>query len=269
MNKYMAAGYPQHVAEYYALLNDAHARAFADRYGFDAVKMLQGMKIKRGQDGGAQEAGTLNMSPANPNVNPDEEIDVIDLSGIKPFRITGKSAKTFVQQWKGAPLEIGKDANGKLQIRLSRKDPDHAFWSSETRGQKDPSRTSALNALDTVLQGARQIEDIPAKHRGVNKTIRFYVPVSRGSDIVTLRIVAHEMAGQTAEIDGVELYDIIKEQPAPRTEQSAKAKGSEAGKAGVSKITIGEMLSGVKDAIDTVRFDYTRRESRNVKAYRA
>jgi hypothetical protein len=38
----------------------AHAKAFADRYGFDAVKMLQGVRIERVQVGEGREAGALN-----------------------------------------------------------------------------------------------------------------------------------------------------------------------------------------------------------------
>jgi hypothetical protein len=82
----------------------------------------------------------------------------------------------------------------------------------------------------------------------VNKTIRFYVPVARGDGSpVALRIVVHEMAGQKAEIDGVELYDIIKERPHPSSEQFPQGKGTGRGAIGRLSITVNELLSGVND----------------------
>ena len=38
-----------------------------------------------------------------------------------------------------------------------------------------------------------------------------------GGKPVTIRIVTHERNGQVAEIDGVELYDIIRERPTPHS----------------------------------------------------
>jgi len=59
--------------------------------------------------------------------------------------------------------------------------------------------------------------------------------------------VAHEMAGgEKAEIQGVELYDIIKEKPAPQSARTQQGAGTGTGRAGLSAITIREMLSGAK-----------------------
>ena len=211
------AGFAPHVAEYHATMHGEQAKAFADRYGWDAVTLLRQRKVERGVPGretsGFDEATFRQL---NPGVDPNERIPVVDLSGTRPLKITPQEAKAFVQKWKGAPLEIATDANGKWKVVLSRKDSKHPFWSSKTEGRHDATRRAALAELEKVLAGARRIEDIEPKHSGVTKTIRFYAPVSRGNgNPVALRIVVHEMAGKQAEIDGVELYDIIRERPYP------------------------------------------------------
>ena len=195
---------------------------------------------------------TIYNAPLNAGVDLNAPIQVVDLSGTKPLSINNQEAKEFVKKWKGAPLEIGTDANGKITVRLSTRNPEHPFWSSDARGRYETNRRAALADLEKVLAGAVRIEDIAPKHKGIGKTIRFYVPVSRGGGSpATLRIVAHELSGQMAEIDGVELYDIIKEkrQPSP-SGQATGGTGTSVGGVGQrsSSITIREMLSGVKDA---------------------
>ena len=189
------AGFAPHVAEYHATMHGEQAKAFADRYGWDAVTLLRQRKVERGVPGretsGFDEATFRQL---NPGVDPDERIPVVDLSGTKPLQITAKEAKAFVQKWKGAPLEIATDANGKWKISLSRRDPNHVFWSSDPQGRHDRARGAALADLEKVLSGARRIEDIEPKHSGVTKTMRFYAPVSRGNgNPVALRIVVHGM----------------------------------------------------------------------------
>lgn len=189
--------------------------------------------------------------PLNPDVDPDMTIPVVDLSGTKPLKITSAEMKRFVEKWKGILLEIGTDETGKYSAKLSAQSPKHPFWSSEKHGRYDPTRRAALADLERVLAGAVRIEDLPAKHSGVGKTIRFYVPVSRGGgNPVTMRIVAHEMEGKIAKIDGVELYDIIRERPTP-PEGTKPSEGHEANVGGSersSTIKIRQMLEGVKDA---------------------
>ncbi|MCL2458808.1 MAG: hypothetical protein FWF31_08200 [Desulfobulbus sp.] len=70
----------------------------------------------------------------NSDVDPNQKIQVVDLSGAKPLKISGREAKAFIKRWKGAPLEIGADPNGKIIVRLSTIDPDHPFWSSDFQG---------------------------------------------------------------------------------------------------------------------------------------
>ncbi|MDL2267207.1 hypothetical protein LJC46_04370 [Desulfovibrio sp. OttesenSCG-928-G15] len=190
------------------------------------------------------------FQPVNLDVNPDQKISVVPLDGATPLGFTGSEAKKFVSRWKGIPLEIGTDATGKVKAEISRKDPRHPFWSSHESGRKNKDRLAALSELERVLAGAVRIEDTDAKHQGVNKTIRFYAPVSRGGEIALLRIITHEMKGKTAEIDGVEVYDIIRERP-----YSSSGRTTERGVTGhPSKITIRQMLSGVKDSEGKVYF---------------
>ncbi|MDR3319934.1 MAG: hypothetical protein LBS77_03125, partial [Desulfovibrio sp.] len=193
--------------------------------------------------------------PVNPDVDFDQKVKIVDLSNAKLVKMTAVEAKAFVDKWKGAPLEIETGIDGKWKICLSSINPQHPFWSSAKTGRNDPDRKAALADLEKVLAGATRIEDIAPKHTGVNRTIRFYTPVLWSEKITTLRLVVHEMTGKNAEIEGVELYDVIKEnRAAARVMATSAASGAKQRSASLTEITIREMLSGVKDSKGQIYF---------------
>lgn len=207
--------------------------------------------------------------PVNANVNPDMEIPVVDLGGTEPLQINTQGAKDFVNRWKGAPLEILHDPNGRVKARLSSIDPDHAYWSSDIRGRNHETRRAALMDLERVLENAVRIEDIAPKHKGTQKTIRFFAAVSRGGKPVAIRIVAHEMKGQRAEIDGVELYDVIRERPGTQGNQSPAGESPVVVRqAAPASIKIRDLLSGVKDAGGKPYFQFAQPTAEQAEANR-
>ncbi len=193
--------------------------------GQNPVETLRRMAFVRDENGQASAGREAFNQPVNPDVDPDELVRVVDLEGVIPMvkDFTQEEANSFVALWKGAKLAL---SDGGYSARLSSFDPDHAYWSSDNRGGRvNETRRAALTVLDRVPAGARRIEDMPSTHAhdGVGKTIRFYVPVRRYNDNpATLRIVAHVLEGNEAEIDGVEIYDVIRERPTRRGEMASE-----------------------------------------------
>lgn len=215
------------------------------------------------------------FQPINPGVNPNTQVEVVDLSNVKPFqKINGPTSKKFVKQWKGVPLKVRVNNNGEWEISLFKKDSDHAFWSGRNGiARYLPSRRRALAALDKVLEGTVLVESYPntkqtGKKADVETVHRFYVPVASGGKVDLLRIVAFEKKGTAPEIDGVELYDVITEHPRPAALKGGatgggvpygrqSSVGAMAGSSGAHqgpaaaptlKIDIRTLLKGVKDA---------------------
>lgn len=203
----------------------------------------------------------------NDDVDLNQEVEVVDLSDVKPFKkISGPLSKAFVAKWSGAPLSIRVDENGSWDISLFDKNPMHPFWSGRTdQGHRErASRRRSLAALDRVLKGTVRVESFPnsdrtKKKKNVETIHRFYVPVSYGDQVRTMRIVAFEKDGMNPEIDGVEIYDVIEEDPRPAMPDEGSASGASGtsrrdqsrGNASVDlpsrKIKIRDMLKGVKD----------------------
>jgi hypothetical protein len=97
-----------------------------------------------------------------------------------------------------------------------------------------------------------------AMNKGVNPDER--IPVVDLSGTKPVKITPQE--ARAAEIHGVELYDIIRERPYPRTVQPQSG-GSVAGATGRPlEITIREMLTGVKDADGNAYFQQRERGAR-------
>lgn len=186
--------------------------------------------------------------PVNSGVDLDRMIPVVSLDGANLFGFGKKGANAFVEKWQGASLTFD---GGKWRATLSSIDPDHAFWSSDLNRRYDTTRQAALAALDQIVNGAVLTETIPPKHAGVERTHRFYVPVSRNGNISVIRVTAHEMTGKALEVDGAEVYDVIKERrPAPQDKSLTEGEGmpKRGRQDAFDEITVRQMLSGVKDA---------------------
>lgn len=105
---------------------------------------------------------------------------------------------------------------------------------------------SGMLYQSALMDKARAHRALAAEARGWGADVQVLYPLKVGDKLSVLLIVAHEREGKTAVVDGVEIYDVIKEKrPARHTEPEGLARP--AGQ-GVSVMPIKQMLSGVKDA---------------------
>jgi hypothetical protein len=143
-------------------------------------------------------------------------------------------------------LKISSNSNAKHLVRSS-KDIDTA--------EEKKTRNAALETIDDVVKNSVLIETIPnqkPQKTDLKQVHRLYVPMRIEEKTVLLRVVAHEMKDESGLIPiETKLFDLMLEDK----ENSASPSGSTlssappvTGRSGVSKITIREMLRGVKDA---------------------
>ena len=205
-------------------------------------------KPESAQVEGAPEGVVLHQ-PIDEGVDLDQVLPFVDVTEDDPLPINMDGVREFRDLWVGADLEVDtKTDQGKWKARPSEgkaKRKNHPVISSKNRGKKHLTRRKSLRALDRLLDGAALIETIPAKHEGTSQTFRFYVPVMNEGKPALMRIVAHEMDGQKAQVEGVEIYDIMKEDPASGMQAKDLQGPTNAGSSGV---TIRQMMTGVKDA---------------------
>ena len=219
-----------------------------------------------GEGSGQGREPAILYQPLNAGVDPNKKVSIIDLSDVKPFKtISAKTTKAFLKMWDGIPLRINALDGTEWDSPLFLKNKKHVFWSGRAGSARyRMSRRKGLAALDRILSNAELIESFPNKDRtGVKKDVdtihRFYIPVSVNGKVRTLRIVCTQKEGALPNIDGVELYDLIEENPRPITGEGV-ATGVASPPEGTSpglespgalpsrKIKISDMLAGVKDA---------------------
>ena len=202
--------------------------------------------------------------PLNGDVDPDALVDILDLTHEKKLKINSAEAKNFSKKWKDAPLIMEKGKGEKeVKARLYRENPEHPFWSSKQTTRYDSSRLKSLNVLDKLLENAVKIESYEnqkiSQKPNVKTVHRFYTPVRTQSGISVIRITAFEMKDESIGIDGVDIYDVMKEKNIPKTPYDKATSASsttmkEAGEFSENKISIREMLKDVKDAFGTTYF---------------
>lgn len=189
--------------------------------------------------------------PVNADVNPDEEVRIVDLTNTyKP----GTTKKELVQLLRNMAKEgtTFTSADEKAILSILPKNVRHVVYSSMkiAAGQKQRVRKQGIQSIKDLVNHSVLIESTPNTKRTQKPDVemyhRFYVPVKVGEQIYTVRIVAEERNG-TLNLSPKELalYDVIIEKrpislagvdsPVIRTNGS------------FSTVTIKEMLQNVKD----------------------
>ena len=189
--------------------------------------------------------------PVNADVNPDEEVRIVDLTNTyKP----GTTKKELVQLLRNmAEKEIKfTSADEKAILSVLPKNVRHVVYSSMKikSTQKQRIRKQGIQSIGNLLNHSVLIESEVNQKKvqkpDVEMYHRFYIPVKVGDQIYAVRIVAEERRGKLhlspKELD---VYDVIIEKrpislagvgsPVIRTNGS------------FSTITIKEMLKNVKD----------------------
>lgn len=255
--EFVQAGYPAHMAEYYATLHAAQARAFADRYGLDpVVDLLQKRSVVQGNPEDVA-AGAL-RHPLNAGVNLESSVRVVT---VQP-RFEGKSL------WKMMKGEGRKSLRDSITgtyvnsetgwtIKVSGNGADHAISSATQRGLGNIAHIEAVANLPALISYASLIESHKDNGgQGLKEIHRMYAPMDLGGEIYAVKLTvkeAHE--GMVAEIEDVrKLYDVflVKKMPgdriAPPPDTKKTLVGSASPTPGISEITLRRLLEGVNDS---------------------
>lgn len=230
-----------------------------DELGIDVSK-LTNEEVKAALARAQQDGRSFNQ-PANPDVDPNREVNVVDLRKNTSF----KTPQELRQKLRALAAENDtmQTADAERFIKLLPRGMDHAVWSSipkEAR-RNETIRNRSLNDLEKLVASAVLIESVPNKKADKKKKVaiyhRFYVPVRVGNGIHAVRIVAEQTKnGLKYRPDEFLLYDVIPEKgPLPQSQYSQKAPVS---MEGGDKITIREMLSGVKDTAGKTYFQSSK-----------
>ena len=189
--------------------------------------------------------------PVNADVNPDEKVNIVDLTNTyKP----GITKKELVQLLRNMAKEgtTFTSADEKAILSILPKNVRHVVYSSMkiTAGQKQRVRKQGIQSIKDLVNHSVLIESAPNTKRTQKPDVemyhRFYVPVKVGEQIYTVRIVAEERNG-TLNLSPKELalYDVIIEKRpislAGAGSPVIRTNGS------FSTVTIKEMLQNVKD----------------------
>ena len=185
-------------------------------------------------------------------------VDVVDITDAVPKiskEISNKELKKYIQDLvrKGTNVFSADKLAG---IELKGRNTNHIVYSSfkAKSNRKYRIHAGALHSIEDLLSHSVLIESIPnrkAKKEGkVRAYHRFYVPVRVGDKIETIRLVAEERNGEiTVNPAQVDLYDVIVESkkgepPVATARERAHINTGDS----PSKITISDMLAGVKDS---------------------
>lgn len=195
---------------------------------------------------------------ANPDVNPEQEVNVVDISNALPQEIVSNKEllsylKSLVNENTALPT-----ADQKAIMEIIPKDVRHiVFSSNKVAGRELAIRKGSLLSIESLIKNAVLIESIPNKKTdtkpGVSVYHRFYVPVGFRGKLYTIRLVAEEQKGViTVNPTTVNLYDAIVERVGrsiplnqPTSQESS---GLMAAPERPITITIRDMLAGVKDS---------------------
>ncbi|MDR2696775.1 MAG: hypothetical protein LBC79_10420 [Deltaproteobacteria bacterium] len=187
------AGTPGHAAEMYAALHVEYARAFADRYGIDAVGELKRITVGRGKPG---DGGTYFQLDAD--VNPDAPVTVVRaeprFAGQNPLVLR----KRFPKKVKDAVLaafEVGVvNEDTGLTVGMSGNDfREHLSFGDESLGLP---HLEAIAALPELMQAAKRIErhDDRYPDPALKNVFRFISAFSDGSGDYSVLLTVKEYA---------------------------------------------------------------------------
>lgn len=170
--EFVQAGYPAHMAEYYATLHAAQARAFADRYGLDPVHELRQRSVVQGNPEDVA-AGALHH-PLNAGVNLESRVRVVT---VQP-RFEGQNSKVlrkrFPKNLKDTVLAQFKNGvvNGDTGLTVGMAANDFKEHLKLEDGQYELEHLEAVAALPELMRTARLVESHKDKKPSVGSNIK-------------------------------------------------------------------------------------------------
>lgn len=237
---------------------DVYAKAYSKATGtkYTAMDYLHD-KIGLDLEGNPVGSNVL-YEAMNRGVDVNQLVDVVDITDAVPKiskEISNKELKKYIQDLvrKGTNVFSADKLSG---IELKGRNTNHIVYSSfkAKSNRKYRIHAGVLHSIEDLLSHSVLIESIPnrkAKKEGkVRAYHRFYVPVRVGDKIETIRLVAEERNGEiTVNPAQVDLYDVIVESkkgepPVATARERAHINTGDS----PSKITISDMLAGVKDS---------------------
>lgn len=237
-----------------ALILSKMAENFHKNYGVP-LKMAA-VKIAQGN---SETLGERFFSPANRDVDPDYELNVVDITKYIPSEpISKKGLRDYVKKYLYNQLnQRTNDGKAIIKIPESAKRQNHIADSSLYRVLNNPRMKdlkerhdgSILDITD-LIRNSILVESQPNfKSNKKSNTARyhnFYVPIKAGNDLYAVRITAEEDKSNLGKAPmELELYDVI---------INKKADSRTSHRMGIladslpSKITIRDLLRNVKDA---------------------
>ena len=254
-HEFVQAGYPVHMAEYYATLHAAQARAFADRYGLDPVLLLRQRSVVQGnpEDVGADAL----HHPLNAGVNLESRVRVVTVQpqfeGKSPWELMKGQGKKALSK-----AVVGSYTNNSTgwKISVTMHGAEHAISSATRRGVGGIEHLEAVANLPSMLENAVLVEShTDNKEQGLAAVHRMYAPMALGKDMYAVKLTVKQAPeGMVAEIEDVrKLYDLSleKKMPGDLSAPPPAAKETLTGSAtptpGISEITLRRLLEGVND----------------------
>lgn len=251
--EFVQAGYPAHMAEYYATLHAAQARAFADRYGLDPVHELRQRSVVQGNPEDVA-AGALHH-PLNAGVNLNNQVRVVTVQpqfeGKRLWEmLKGKGRNALRDSITG--VYTNKDTG--WIIKVTGNGAEHAISSASKRGIGGMEHIEAVAKLPELIESAALVESHEdRKGQRLSAVHRMYAPMATGKDLYAVKLTVKESPeGMVAEIEDVRrLYDVSLEKKMPgdlrQPPDLAETSGKTGSNPGISKITLRRLLEGVKD----------------------
>lgn len=191
--------------------------------------------------------------PVNSDVNPDEEVRIVDLTNTYKPGITKKELVQLLRNMaKEGTTFTSADEKAILSILPTSKQVRHIVYSSvKVLTQKEEkTRIKSIESIGTLIRHSVLIESEQnqkkTKKPDVEMYHRFYVPVKVGEQVYAVRIVAEERNGTLNLLPKeLNLYDVIIEKRPIPTSGIGYPVGGPNGS--FSTVTIKEMLQNVKD----------------------
>ncbi|MDR3357554.1 MAG: hypothetical protein LBN96_01580, partial [Desulfovibrio sp.] len=262
--RYAAAGYSPDLAEYYATLNVEQAKAFADRYGLDAAKLLEQRRVLRERAEAA--AGGDRLLQLNPDVDPEAPVNVVRVAprfaGQNPLVLRKRFPKEIREQVL-AEFEAGV-VNGDtgMTVGMSGKDfREHLAFDGNASGLV---HLEAIAVLPGLMRNARRIESHsdmkPSEGSKIKKIHRFISAFGVDGNDYSVLLTVKEFEDGSARLDTenpVRLYHHRVEKQMPSVTSNALPIEPAGGQTtpGTSVYTIREMLSGVNDSVGNPYFE--------------
>ena len=204
--EFVQAGYPAHMAEYYATLHAAQARAFADRYGLDpVVDLLQKRSVVQVNPEEVA-AGALHH-PLNAGVNLEAPVRVVT---VQP-QFAGQNAKVLRKRFpadvRGTVLAAFKAGvvNEDTGIKVGMSSNDFREHFDAKNSGYDLAHLEAIAALPELMRTAKLVEshDDGKKTAGGNikQVHRFMSALRVGGEDFAVKLTVKEFNDGSASLN--------------------------------------------------------------------